>query len=462
MMDAETKKTFEEMKKVVHDAVQVAQDEKAEREKLQKIVKELQEKQEKFETQRKGMFTDDELFSMGNKNHLLANVKGAEGINKLLNIQTEDEQIKNIQETNDDIMLISQLCQIPPAQTKKYQRFMEENPILRKAMDTGTSGEGSEWVPTGYSARLFDRIRLELMVANLHESIPMPTNVYIPPVVTSDATGYLIAEQTDDDATLTAANRIKASKPGTGNFTLTAKKIAGRTIFSEELSEDSIVPVLPLVSNNIVIAIGTAIEDAVINGDDSGTHQDSDITDSWEAAKAWKGYRKLAKTGAKISLATFNGDTLSSVRGAMGKYGIQPSKLALVCGINTYLNKLLNLKDDQNNPMVTTIDKYGASATILKGELGKVYGIPIIISEKVRENLNATGVYDGTTVDKTQLSIVYRPGLILGDRRVLKVKTAEDINTDQTVLVATTRRACAAPYTAAADTTIGIGYNIST
>lgn len=460
-MDTETKKTLEKLQEtVVLLAKSVENDKEARKtdsEKTQKILAEVKTKQDEFEVKRKGMFIDDDV--VDNKG-ILNLSQGTKSLDIIMGTKSLDEKVQELQKSNDEILLVSQLLNVNPRETKIYQEFRDGNPFLKKAMDTGTAGEGSEWIPTGYSPRLFDRVRLELVVAGLHESIAMPTSIYKPPVVTSDSVGYLIPEMTEDDASLTAANRITASKPGTGNFTLTAKKIAGRIIFSEELSEDSIVPVLPLLNNNIVIAIATAIETAILNGDTAGTHQDSDVTSARDVRKAWDGYRKLAKSAAKVSLATFNGDTLMSVRKAMGKYGVKPSSLALVTGISVY-SQMLNLRDSQNNVLVTTIDKYGANATILTGELGKVYGIPIIVSENIRENLNASGVYDATTTTKTVLHLVYRPGLILGDRRVLKVETARDINVDQTVLVATTRRAFSAVYQGATDYIIGTGYNIA-
>jgi HK97 family phage major capsid protein len=231
-------------------------------------------------------------------------------------------------------------------------------------------------------------------------------------------------------------------------------------VFSEELSEDSIIPVMPLVRRNIVIAIATAIEQAIINGDTTGSHQDSDVTVATDARKAWMGYRKCAQSSAKVSLSTFTGDTLMSVRKAMGKYGVNPGDLALVVGISGYM-QLLNLRDAQNNQLVTTLEKYGSGATILTGELARIYGIPIIVSEHMRETLNATGVYDGSTTTKTILLIVYKPGFLIGNRRMLTIKSAEDITTDQTVLVATQRLAFAPIYSAATDYTVGLGYNIS-
>ncbi len=48
-----------------------------------------------------------------------------------------------------------------------------------------------------------------------------------------------------------------------------------------------------------------------------------------------------------------------------------------------------------------TVDKYGAGATILSGEIGRVYGIRVFGTNAIRTDLNATGVYDGVTTDRT-------------------------------------------------------------
>jgi hypothetical protein len=118
------------------------------------------------------------------------------------------------------------------------------------------------------------------------------------------------------------------------------------------------------------------------------------------------------------------------------------------------------LKDSANNPLVTTIEKYGPNATIVQGELGRVYGIPVVISEYVREDLNAVGLYDGSDVTRTVMILVNRKGYAIGDRRTLKVKVAESVQTDQQILVCTMRKAFS-PIYAASDPSVAIAYNIS-
>jgi HK97 family phage major capsid protein len=318
------------------------------------------------------------------------------------------------------------------------------------------AGYGAEWIPTGFSADLVDRVNLELKVASLFNRITMPQDPFTLPIKSTGATVYKLGEsQTEHES----ATKITKTEVTTTNVTLASTKLGARVNFSEELSEDSIVPILPMLRAELARSMAEGIENTIINGDTTALHQDSDVTASTDVRKSWKGLRKLTNSGGKVSLATFNLENLRSIRTAMGKYGVSPSKLAIVTGISGYI-QLLGIKDSSGNVVVTTIDKYGPNATIVTGELAKIDGIPIIVSEHVRENLNASGVYDGTTTTKTILLLVYRDALLIGDRRTFTLKTDEDIETDQTILVAT-QRLDFQPRLVTTEKFIGLGYNIT-
>jgi len=365
----------------------------------------------------------------------------------------EGEKIVKMQEKNDEIYLVSKLLRVDPRSLKMFKEFRQSE--LAKAMYDST-GYGGDWVPTGFSADMVDRVTLELKVASLFNRIPMPQDPYTLPIKSAGATVYKLGEsQTEHES----ATKITKTEVTTTNVTLASTKIGARVNFSEEISEDSIVPILPMVKADIAKAMAEGIENCIINGDTATTHQDSDVTASTDVRKCWNGLRKLTQSGAKVSIATFNADNLRSIRKAMGKYGVNPNKLAMVVGISGYI-QLLGVKDSSNNPMVTTIDKYGPNATIVTGELAKFDGMPVIVSEYVRENLNATGVYDGTTTTKTIMLLVYRDALIIGDRRSFTVKTDEDIETDQTILVAT-QRMDFKPRLVTTEKFIGLGYNLT-
>ena len=357
-----------------------------------------------------------------------------------------------MQERADDVYLASKFLRRDPRSLKIWREFTSEASALRKAMDTATADEGTEWVPTGFSSELIRKVKLQLKVAALHRRIAMPTNPFKLPIDGADATAYLFAESTSDTAT-----KITASTPGSGDVTFDAVKLACRVLVSTELEEDSVVAILPLLRDKIVQALAEAQENATINGDTDGTHMDSDVTASSDVRKAWDGYRKLALSAAKVDCNTFNKTNLRAIRTAMSKYGVNPNNLAWIAGISVY-NKMLGLDE------VVTLDKYGPSATILTGELGKFDGIPIVVSEFVREDVNASGVYDGVTTDLTVLPLVYRPAFLYGDRRNITLRVSQELymETDQDVAIATQRLDFQPVQDATSETIVGLGYNITT
>jgi hypothetical protein len=346
-----------------------------------------------------------------------------------------------LQKKADDIYIVGSLLGVDPRQTKLYRKYSGSEDFI-KAMDTT---ENSDWVPAQLSPRLQEQVHLALKVASLHETIPMPTQPYELPYVAGGSEAYLADEATEEDSA-----RFKKSSTSSGKVTFTAKKIASKVILTEEMNEDSIVPVLPLLKKDIVRALAFAIEDATINGDTSGTHQDSDVTDSRDSRKAWMGYRKLAQADYDFE-NSLTLTKLRALRGQMGVYGVDPLELALVCSIGGYL-QIIDVEG------VKTVDKYGPNATILKGELAKIDNIPIVVSEKCRDDLNLSGVYDGSTKTRTSMNLVYRPAMLYGDRRSVTVKTDFDIERDQNILVATQRIAFSRVF-ASTETFVATGYN---
>ena len=356
---------------------------------------------------------------------------------------------EEIQKKSDELYLCSQILSTDPRNLKMWGDWESVTTDLRKAMDTATAGEGEEWIPTEFSRNLIEQVRLALKVSALHSRINIPTPTYRMPVEGADAVAYLIPESTSDDST-----KIKASTPGTKRISFDAQKLASRVLFSEEVSEDSIVPILPYLRGKVIEALAVAQETCTINGDTSTTHQDSDVTDSLDARKAWNGYRTAVLTAANKDLGTFSTTNLRGVRSGMGKYGVDVNKLAWVAGTSGY-NAMMDLTE------VRTLDKYGPKATILTGELAKLDNIPIIVSEYIREDLNASGVYDGVTMTKTIILLVRRDGFMYGDRRSVKVKSAEIIETDQTQIVVTQRLDFEAVYDTDTETIVGQAYNIA-
>ena len=128
----------------------------------------------------------------------------------------------------------------------------------------------------------------------------------------------------------------------------------------------------------------------------------------------------------------------------MGKYGINPNELAHIVSLVGYVDLL----SDSN---VITVDKYGMQATLLSGELGRADGAPIIVSEYVREDLDATGVRPVAAGTKTVAITANRKALLRGTRRQLMVEYLKELysESDQDAVKVSTRQALTERYTAA-------------
>ena len=283
------------------------------------------------------------------------------------------------------------------------------NTILR-AMDVDTSAEGVDWVPTGIGATINEQVRASGKVAPLFQRINLPTNPWKWPIEGTDATAYRVAEPTGD-----SASAVTASTPGTVAATFDAEIFGARVLSSKSLEQDSIIAILPYIKAKIVQAFVDAEEKAILDGDTDGTHQDSDVgASTTDARTAWDGLRKKALAQTVATATTCTALNLGVVRKAMGKWGVNPSDLAFIIGVSN----LHSLLADTN---LLTVDKMGPNAVILNGQIGSVFGVPVIVSEHVRENLNASGVYDAITTTKTAMICVNRTQWAMGERMPIDV-----------------------------------------
>ncbi len=326
---------------------------------------------------------------------------------------------------------------------------------LRKAMDTATSGEGSDWVPTLFSGQFIDDLRLSLNVAAQHPrlAIPMRTGGFTIPAQGSRMQAFLVGESTSDSAT-----NIPAGTPGSRNVTFTAIKQAVTVYWSDELDEDSAVAMAPLVNAEVMQAIRDGEEDATINGDTSSTHQDSDVTAANDVRKSWQGLRNHSggSSGqAAVDISSLTLTVLRSIRKAQGRFGANPNDAYWLTGVSG-LVQLLALTQ------VDTLDKFGPQFTARTGTLAVLDGSSVIVSEFIREDLNVSGVYDGTTTTDTVIMRVHAPSFWYGDKGQPKAESDRDIRTQQSYTVGSRRldfQQVQSP--SASEETVGLGYSLT-
>jgi HK97 family phage major capsid protein len=285
-----------------------------------------------------------------------------------------------------------------------------------KAFGSTVVGAGDEWVPTMVSSSYLEEFELDRQVVDQFKSINMPSSPFDIPVQKDVTVARRQPESCDP------ADNIPAANFGTDKLTLQATKLVEHMCLPEELNEDSAPQILALIRGEVTTAQGRAWETAIMNGDNSGTHMDTDVTGVVDARTSWKGLRKLAIANSatvNFSAAAVTVANLRAMRTAMGKFGVGERNLTWIVSSKIY-NQFLAL------PEVSTVEKFGPNATILRGALAALDGIPIIISEYARDDLAATGVNTAPGDALSSVLLVNRMRFYWGVRRAIKVRASLD------------------------------------
>jgi HK97 family phage major capsid protein len=265
------------------------------------------------------------------------------------------------------------------------------------------------------SSQFLEEFELDRQVVDQFKGITMPSSPFDVPVQTDPTVARLQSESC-------AAGGIASANFGTDKITMLAKKLVESMCLPEELNEDAAPQILALVRSEVSMAQSRAWETAILNGDDSVAHMDADVTAAEDARKAWKGLRKLATANSasvNFGAAAVTTTNLRAMRTLMGKFGVGERNLVWIVSAKIY-NQFLAL------PEVTTVEKFGPMATILRGSLAALDGIPIVISEFARDDLAATGVNTAPADALSCVTLVNRSRFFWGTRRPIKVRALMD------------------------------------
>ncbi len=366
---------------------------------------------------------------------------------------------KKVQEFNDDLYTLISILKVHPSQLRTFPQLEKRWSELAKALNTQDAGSGLEWIPTGYSSQMIEFIELAAIVSTKFNTITMPTPSYIYPTSLTPPVAYIGGESTTDSPAM-----FTTSTPGTSNITFTAKKIVVNVPVSDEMVEDSIIAMLPFIRKSLPKALARAIDIAIINGDISTTHMDTGYTVATkDVRRLWNGLRKIV-ADATTALSTKKDFTtwttalglalMTDLQDEMGVYGIMEADLMWLVNTSQY-RKMVSLDE------VRTVDKFGARATINNGVINGIDGIEIIKTEDLKENVNASGVYDGTTTTMSQMLLVNKKAFWNGVRREMTLDFEKQPLTGNQYMVASTRRAFRAIYDTGSEPVVGWGYNIT-
>jgi HK97 family phage major capsid protein len=337
---------------------------------------------------------------------------------------------------------------------RKFAAELAHSPTFR-AMYGSSSTAGGVLIPTGLSATLTEAITVKAAVFSAFPTFEQPTPTFDIPYEATSPTLTAFAEPTSD----TQSNYTAASNT-VNKVTATAKWLGILIWVSELIDADSAVAVQPMLEALCIRQTALGLDEAAVSGDTTNPHQDSDTTyGSTDRRAQWIGLRKMAQSAAKQSLATFTGENVAAIQGLMGAPGSLLSDNVWIVGLKG-MGKLLFLRDAQNNPLYLTMDKIGPAAAAITGQVGSMFGSPVILASAVRENLNASGVYDGSTTTKGILIYAHKPAILTGNMNGGSgVKVFERPERGQLGLRVMVRKSFTSLQPYASVYVVGLGYN---
>lgn len=287
---------------------------------------------------------------------------------------------------------------------------------------------------------LWEGAYCESTVMDAFDTIRMTQKKLRIPVPSKLPTAYVTGEAEDCTGLSPASTQI-----GVKEVEIEPTKTMLTFCLSDELIEDgSIIPVLPFYTAQARRAIALAMDEAVIRGD--ATTDTTNINNDGEALPS-------PAEGQLPSYCAFDGlhhsflkdNTANKIDLVHGEIATAPMTLNHILQLRSLMtddamkqawgfcgdardrfiltdyavaNFLLTLEQ------VLTVDKFGPNATLITGQLGALWGMPILTSPCL--GLYSAGIFDAEDVNNntgSTLSLVNRKGFINAVRRSLTMET---------------------------------------
>jgi hypothetical protein len=305
-----------------------------------------------------------------------------------------------------------------------------------------SAGAGGEFIPDVFSPDLWMAFEIPsaLAAAFRTETLSGPT---IKPKMTGQPRPFKMgADSTSDQPAVLPATSITTSSQ-----TLEPPMFGMRTLIGIASAEDAAMPIVSILQQMLPKALADGYEDCMVNGDTTATHEDAiatwNIRSRWGTSglggsndhrRAFKGFRRIA-VDRTATTDQSGGQTVAKILeelvGGHGEYAADD--VVIVTSPEVYFKKIAT---DSN---VLTVDKFGPSASILRGAPASIGGKPILLSRFVSSDLATTGLYTGTGAYSGVLSVA-RSAFAHYQRRGPTVELTRTANTQTIELVATLRR----------------------
>jgi hypothetical protein len=336
---------------------------------------------------------------------------------------------------------------VPVESTPYFVRNIE--PLLK----TYNVTDFSTWIPTVNTRFYFEEFEIAPMLEQYFRKHPMSSKTDRVNSLTSRA----IAKLEADDATFGAQAQT------TSYIDLVAQDAVTHLLLTQDLMQDASPSVFEALRRDAVISVQRALERAILDGDTTSTHMDTDVSASTDFRKAFIGLRKKAlANSANGSTYDHGGDyanrsLFDSMLRKSAKFGNDKKDLLWI--VSPTVARSL---ESGAIPEIVTIQNAGAYATMFNGKIPPILGVEVYESEWQRETLGASGVYSSAST-KTSILLVRKSRFIVGERGGMRVWASPSLpSSDNMLLTAKARYGFNGNNQDADEKSVLVGYNIET
>lgn len=332
------------------------------------------------------------------------NAPVASGVSKALAGNVDEKEI-------DSIVMLGMIKKMPMDQTEYGKKHF----AAQKSVNTSSSIQvSSEAYETVFSTNLIRDIQKRLVIAPLFTEITLTAaNLTVP--INPDRKNASWVDSADYGTNASSGAELSIALT---EKTLKTFKLAAKTYLTEETQEDVIIAMVPILRQHLVEAHANEIDRAFLLGTGNGQPKGL-VTQAAAIAADAASQVTTAKADGSVKLTA---KELLKGRRKLGLYGINRSELALVVSTDAYWDLL---EDDE----WSDVQQVSTSAVKLVGEVGNIYGLPVLVSDQFPEK----------AAEAPLAVMVNKTNFVVARQRGATVKTDFDVEKDRRVFVATQR-----------------------
>jgi len=236
--------------------------------------------------------------------------------------------------------------------------------IIEKAGVTYASAQPN--IATEVSGQIEKEIMRELRLARAFREIQINSQAQVLPI--QQDTG--LATFQTGAATAGNLQTRGGAAPQPAQVTLKAFRLISTTLMDNHVDEEILINLMPMLVESVARSHARAVDDAILNHDATGSDDFSGLIKTAGTNVFDTSVSAANLSGTAVDAADFLG-----ARKMMGKYGMMPEELVYVISQKRYYDLIAD------TAFADITDVGSDIATKLTGQVGAIYGTPVIVSD---------------------------------------------------------------------------------